>query len=80
MSPSEAGRITRHEPLRALTMQLERSLFGHGGESLDAGARPAAGAGGVVRFDARGARAAWVCIAAAQSGRGVVRCAIEPFL
>jgi len=32
MSPSEAEEVAGHEPLRALTMQLERSLFGHGGE------------------------------------------------
>ena len=31
-SPSEAEQITRHEPLRVLTVQLERSLFCHGGE------------------------------------------------
>ena len=31
-SPSEAEQITRHEKLRVLTVQLERSLFGHGGE------------------------------------------------
>ena len=30
LSPSEADRIAGQEPLRALTMQLECSLFGHG--------------------------------------------------